>query len=245
MFYREIIMIKLNFIPGTKYKIYSDDDKFSFGIDAILLSDYAKIKNNSKVLEIGGGTGIISMRINYLYHPSKVYCVEIQEDNFNILKNNIKVNNLENRIEIFNEDINNCYSIFKNDSLDYIVTNPPYYRNNAGIKNKDRNQYISRYEVFLNLDDIFKFAKYKLKTKGELYMINRPSRIVDILTSARKYNIEPKRMRIVNSKSDEEAKMVLIKFIKNSGNNFEMEKPLIIYNENNEYTEEVKRIYYG
>lgn len=238
-------MIKLNFIPGTKYKIYSDNDKFSFGIDAVLLSDYAKIKKDSKVLEIGGGTGIISMRVNYLYNPSKIYCVEIQEDNFKILKDNIKVNSLEDKIEILNEDINNCYNIFKNDSLDYIITNPPYYKDNAGIKNKDKNQYISRYEVFLKLDDIFKVAKYKLKTKGELFMINRPSRIVDILTSARNYNIEPKCMRLVNSKSDEEAKMVLIKFIKNSGNNFTMEKPLIIYNKDNEYTEEVMRIYYG
>ncbi len=237
--------MKLNFIPGTKYKIYSENDKFSFGIDAILLSDYAKIKKGTKVLEIGGGTGIISMRISYLYEPKKIYCVEIQDDNFNILKDNIKVNNLESKIEILNEDINNCYNTFRNDSLDYIITNPPYYRNNAGIKNKDKNQYISRYEVFLKLDDIFKFAKYKLKTKGELYMINRPSRVVDILSKAREYNIEPKSMRIVNSKSDEEAKMVLIKFIKNSGNNFEMEKPLVIYNKDNKYTEEVMRIYYG
>ncbi|WP_099203602.1 tRNA1(Val) (adenine(37)-N6)-methyltransferase [Miniphocaeibacter massiliensis] len=238
-------MIKEHYIPGTNYKINSIEDKFSFGIDAILLSSFAKVKSSDKVLEIGGGTGIISLRMNYLYNPKIIDCVEIQKDNYNVLEKNIEINNLKNLINPINEDINNCFENYKNDSLDIIVTNPPYYKVDAGIKNKNENHYISRYEVYLKLEDIFKFAKYKLKSKGVLYMINRPSRLVDICEMARIYKIEPKNLVPVVSKIGEEPKMILMKFVKNSGANFVFKKPLVVYNEKGEYTEEVKKIYYG
>ncbi|MFY9284594.1 MAG: methyltransferase [Miniphocaeibacter sp.] len=237
--------MKLNYIPGTNYKIYTDSEKFSFGIDAILLSDFAKTKKNSRVLEIGGGTGIISLRMNYLYSPKNIACVEIQKDNFEILSENIKLNKLQDCINPINEDINNCYNLIKNDSLDVIVTNPPYYKLNHGIKNNDMNQFISRYEVYLTLEDIFKFAKLKLKSNGILYMINRPRRLVDILYYGRKYKMEPKKIVPVISRKTEEPKMILLKFVKNGRSDFVFEKPLIIYNDENEYTDRIKRIYYG
>ncbi len=238
-------MIKEHYIPGTNYKINSLTDKFSFGTDAVLLSDFAKVKRKDKVLEIGGGTGIISLRMNALYSPRNIQCVEILKENFDVLKENIKINNLENIVFPVNKDINNCYEDYENDSLDVVVTNPPYFRVESGIKNKDENHYISRYEVFLKLEDIFKFAKIKLNFRGTLYMINRPSRLVDIFEMARKYEMEPKELVPVVSRLGEEPKMVLVKMVKKGGENFVFKKPLVIYNEKGDYTKEVKEIYYG
>ena len=238
-------MIKEHYIPGTNYKINSIEDKFSFGTDAILLSDFAKCKYKDKVLEIGGGTGVISMRMNYLYRPKNIQCVEIQMDNFEVLKKNIELNNLSDYINLVNKDINDCYDMYENCSLDIIVTNPPYFQVESGIKNKDENHYISRYEVFLKLEDIFKFAKSKLNFRGVLYMINSPTRLVDIFEMGRKYGIEPKNLVPVVSKIGEEPKMVLIKLVKDGGANFVFEKPLAIYDDKGEYTEEVMKIYYG
>lgn len=237
--------MKLNFIPGTNYEIYSIENSFSFGIDAILLSDFSKIPKNAIGLEIGGGTGIVSLRMDYIYNPKLIYCVEIQKENYLALQKNINFNKLNDKIIPVNKDINKCYEDYDNDKFDFIVTNPPYYRYNSGITNKNKNQYISRYEVYLKLEDIFKFSKYKLKTKGVLYMINRANRIVDIFEYARKYNLEPKEMIPVLSRSCESPKMVLVKFVKNAGKNFEYKKPLIIYDENGEYTKNIKEIYYG
>lgn len=237
--------MKLNYIPGTDYNIYSLEEGFSFGIDAILLSDFAKIQKGSIGLEIGGGTGIISLRMDYLYNPKKIYCVEIQEDNYNILEENIEINKLNKKIIPINKDINNCFNDYSNDIFDFIVTNPPYYKYNSGIVNKNKNQYISRYEIYLKLEDIFKFSKYKLKTKGRLYMINRASRIVDIFEYARKYNLEPKEMIPISSKLGDSPKMVLIKFVKNAGSDFKYKKPLVIYDDKGEYTRKIKEIYYG
>ena len=237
--------MKLNYIPGTEYKVYSYENKFSFGVDAILLSYFAKIKRNLNILEIGAGTGVVSLRMNSLYSPNKIYSVEIQKDNYDLLIKNIYYNKLENIIYPINANINDYFHICKNDSIDIIVTNPPYYKLNSGIKNLDNNQFISRYEIFLKLEDIFKFAKYKLKSKGELYMINRPGRLIDIIELSRKYGIEPKTLVPVVSKVSEEPKMILIKFVKNAGANFVFEKPILIYDIDNEYTKEIREIYYG
>ncbi|WP_300410401.1 tRNA1(Val) (adenine(37)-N6)-methyltransferase [Lagierella sp.] len=237
-------MLEKNYILGTNLHIYSDRDKFSFGIDAILLSSFCKVKTKDIVLEIGGGTGIISLRVFDLYSPSKIHCVEIQKDNFEILLKNIKSNNLEQRIHPLNKDINDCYDIFEENSLDVIVTNPPYFKYGCGIENENENKLISRYEKYLKLEDIFKFSKSKLKELGKLFMVNRPQRLVDLFYYGRKYRIEPKRIVPVLSRREEKPQFVLVEFVKNAGEFFTYEKPLIIY-EDGGYRKEIIDLYDG
>mgnify|MGYP002756971340 CR=1 FL=1 len=237
-------MLEKNFIPGTKLHIYSERNKFSFGIDAILLSSFCKIGRRDRVLEIGSGTGIISLRIQGLYNPISIDAVEIQRDNYEILIENIKSNGLEGKINPYNEDINYCYDIFEDNSLDVIVTNPPYYKYGCGIQNQNENKLISRYEKYLKVQDIFKFSKAKLKDRGRLYMVNRPERLVDLFFYGRKFKVEPKKMVPVLSRQGEKPQFALFEFIKNAGEFFSYEKPLVIYDQKG-YRKEIIDLYDG
>ena len=181
-------------------KIIQNKEGFCFGIDSVLLSDFAKnIKKGSKVLDLGTGTGIIPILLCGKTELKKIVGVEIQEEVSNMAKRSIKLNDLENRFEIINENILNLNNIYKNQTFDVVVTNPPYKKNGTGIVNEDEKKIISRHEITAKLEDFIKIAKDLLKDKGEFYMVHRPERLVDILSILRKYKIEPKTIRFVFS----------------------------------------------
>ncbi len=232
-----------DYIPGTDYIIFQDRRKFSFGVDAVLLSDFAKIKPEDTVLDIGAGTGIVGLRIHALYQPKKIYAVEIQEKVAELCARSIAANGLEEKIHLIVGDLNRCGDDFEDGALDVIVSNPPYVKKCGGILNEDDNQRISRQEVTLSLEDVFAFAHKKLKHHGSLYMIHRPARLVDVLSTGRAYQLEPKRMRMIQSKEGAAPTMVLVAFRHNGGAHFDVDAPLIIYNPDGSYTEEVLSIY--
>lgn len=229
-------MIKLDYIPRTNLKMIHIDGAYSFGIDSILLADFAKMKKNKILLDIGSGNGILAMMANSLYDLEKVYAVEIQGAKTKILKENLDLNGINN-IEIINEDLNKVD--FKENSLDYIITNPPYYKIDQNIKNKDEEYLISRQELYLNLDDIFAFANKSLKDKGKLFIIHKPERMVEIFNKSG--NLKPKRIRFVSSTYDTKPQFILIEFVKNAKDGLKIENPIIIYKYGT-YTDQVKRI---
>lgn len=225
-------------------KIIQNKKGFCFGIDSILLSDFAKnIKKNSIVLDLGTGTGIISILLCEKSKLKKITGIEIQKDVYEMAKKSIKLNKLENKLEIINENILNLNNLFEKNSIDVIVTNPPYKKKNTGIINENEKKLISRHEITADLEDFIKIAKDLLKDKGEFYMVHRPERLVDILSLMRKYKIEPKILRLVYSNKNKEPKLILIKGIKNAKQFLKLESNLYIYDENGEYTEEIKKIY--
>lgn len=225
-------------------KIIQNKDGFCFGIDSILLSDFAKeIKENSTVLDLGTGTGIISILLCEKTKLKKIIGIEIQKEVYEMAKKSIKLNRLENKFEIINENILNLNNIFQKNSIDVIVTNPPYKKKNTGIINKNEKKLISRHEITANLEDFIKISKDLLKDKGEFYIVHRPERLVDILSLMRQYKIEPKKLKIVYSNKNKEPKLVLIKGIKNAKPFLKVENNLYIYDENGKYSEEIKKIY--
>ena len=225
-------------------KIIQNKKGFCFGIDSVLLSDFAKeIKDNSTVIDLGTGTGIISTLLCGKTKLKKIIGVEIQEEVYKMAKKSIKLNKLENKFEIINENILNLNNIFEKNSIDAIVTNPPYKKKNTGVINEDEKKLISRHEITADLEDFIRVSKELLKDKGEFYMVHRPERLVDIFSLMRKYKIEPKKMRMVYSNKDKESKLVLINGIKNAKPFLKLENNLYIYDENGEYTEEIKKIY--
>ena len=225
-------------------KIIQNINNFCFGIDAVLLSDFAKnIKKDSKVVDLGTGTGIISILLCGKTELSKIIGIEIQKELCDMVSRSIKLNNLQNRFEIVNDDIKNIDKIFDKNSIDVVVTNPPYKKQNSGIINENDKKTIARHEVLCNIEDIVKQAFSILKNNGELYMIHRPERIVDIIYNLRKYKIEPKIIRFVQPSINKEPTMVLIKAIKNAKPFLKLEKPLIVYNDDRTYTDEILRIY--
>lgn len=225
-------------------KIIQNKKGFCFGIDSVLLSDFAKnIKNNSLVLDLGTGTGIIPTLLCGKTNLKKVIGVEVQEKISEMAKRSIKLNNLEERFQVINENILNLKKIYPNQTFDVIVTNPPYKKKNSGIINESYEKLISRHEIEANLEDFIKITRDLLKDKGEFYMVHRPERLVDILSIMRKEKIEPKVLRMVYSNKNKEPKLILIKGIKNAKPFLKVEKNLYIYDENGNYTDEILEIY--
>ena len=225
-------------------KIIQNKKGFCFGIDSVLLSDFAKnIKINSNILDLGTGTGILPILLSAKTKLKKAVGIEKQKEVFEMAKKNIKLNNLENKIEIINEDILNLNNIYEKNKFDVIITNPPYKKKDTGLKNEEEKNIISRHETTATLEDFIKISKDLLKDKGEFYMVHRPERLVDILYLMRKYKIEPKLLRFVFSNKNKEPKLILIKGIKNAKPFLKIEKNLYIYEENGEYSEEINEIY--
>ena len=225
-------------------KIIQNKDGFCFGIDAVLLSDIAKnIKKNSMVLDLGTGTGIISILLCGKTNLKKIVGVEVQKEVYDMACRSVKLNNLEDKFEVINENILNLENVFDCNKFDVIVTNPPYKKQNTGIINDEKKKVISRHEVLANLEDFIRIASKLLKDKGEFYMIHRPERIVDIFSLMRKYRVEPKEIRLVFSNEKNPPKMVLIKGVKNGGEYLKFRENLYIYKKDGSYTDEILEIY--
>jgi len=169
--------------------------------------------------------------------------IEIQSDVCEMANRSILYNNLQEKYKIINGDIKKLDSIITKESFDAVVTNPPYKKENSGVTNIDESKLISRHEIMCSLEDVIKAAFFALKEKGSLYMIHRPERIVDIMCTMRKYRIEPKTMRLIIPKPKEKPNLVLIKGIKYGNSFLQVPNPLIIYNQDGTYTEELKDIY--
>ena len=225
-------------------KIIQNERGFCFGIDSVLLSDFAKnIKKNGLVLDLGTGTGIIPILLCGKTELKKIIGVEIQKEVSDMAKRSSKLNNLEDRFQVLNEDILNLNKIYENQTFDAIVTNPPYKKKDTGIINEDERKIISRHEITAKLEDFIKVSKDLLKDKGEFYMVHRPERLVDIFSLLRKYKIEPKELRFVYSNINKPPKLVLVKGIKNSKSFLKVDKNLYIYDDKGNYTNEILKIY--
>lgn len=235
---------RIDDLEFKKLKVIQNKEGFCFGIDAVLLSDFAKnIKNNAKVLDLGTGTGIISILLCGKTNLSKIIGVEVQEEVADMAKRSVRLNNLENKFEIINENITNLEKIYERNSFDVIVTNPPYKKENTGIVNEEKKKLISRHEILAKLEDYIKISNKLLKDKGEFYMVHRPERLVDIITYMRQYKIEPKEIRFVCSHENEPPKLVLIKGIKSGKPFLKFKENLYIYEKDGNYTEEILKIY--
>lgn len=197
-------MRKLDYIPKTDIKMIHVDRSYTFGVDSIILLDFAKMKKNKTLIDIGSGSGILSLGANSYYDLKKVYAIEIQEEKAKLFKENLKLNGIYN-IEIINEDLNKV-SLGTN-AVDYIITNPPYYKITDNIGNKSEEFLISRQEKYLNLENIFDFANKILKDRGKLFMIHKPERMVEIFKESG--NLKPKRIKFVQSTYDKKPSLSL------------------------------------
>ena len=225
-------------------KIIQNKDGFCFGVDSVLLSDYAKkIKKNATVLDIGTGTGIISILLCKKTNLSKIYGIEIQEDVADMAKRSSELNGLEDKFEVININIKDVFTKIEPHSCDVVVTNPPYKKVDTGVKSTDKKQLISRHEVECTLEDIISASSKLLKDLGEFYMVHRAERLVDIMCLLRKYKIEPKNIRFVHSRSCEKPSLILVRAVRNAREFLKIDEPLIIYKDNGEYTDEILKIY--
>lgn len=226
------------------YQLIQNPEKFCFGMDAVVLSDFAKIKQNVNVLDMGTGTGIIPILMEARNETASFTALEIQEESADMARRSVALNHLEHKITIVDGDIKEAGKLFGAASFDVITCNPPYMIGNHGLKNPDAPKAVARHEILCTFDDIAREAALLLKDGGSFFMVHRPFRLVELMATLTRYGLEPKRMRLVYPFVDKEPNMVLLEARKGGKPRITVEKPLIIYREQGEYTKEIYSLYY-
>lgn len=234
---------RIDELQRNGYRIIQDKDRFCFGMDAVLLSGFCKIKKGERVLDLGTGTGIIPILLEAKTEADHLTGLEIQEDSADMAKRSILLNQLEHKIDIICGDIKEASTIFGNGTFDVVTTNPPYMIGNHGLKNDDLPKTIARHELLCNFEDIVRETYKILVPGGRFYLVHRPFRLAEIMATLIQFGLEPKRMRLVYPYIDKEPNMVLIEAKKGGNSRITIEKPLIVYQDKNEYTEEIIQLY--
>ncbi len=234
-----------NYLLGYKnLKIIQDNEMFNFSLDSVLLPNFITINDSTKnILDIGTGNAPIPL---ILSQKTKAHItgIEIQKEVSNIAKKTIKLNNLENKINIINDDIKEYYKKATPEYYDIITCNPPYFEVKKTSKfNKNDYKTIARHEVTLKLEDILKIARKLLKNGGTLGLVHRPERLIDILTTMRNYNIEPKKIRLIYPGKNKESNILLIEGKKNGKKGLKILPPLYSHNQDGTYTEEIQKYF--
>lgn len=224
-------------------KLIQKQHGFRFGIDAVLLANFANIKRNSRVIDLCTGTGIIPILIYGKNQISEAIGVEIQEDMAEMANRSSQLNEIEDKVKFFCADLKNTDYLKSLGRFDVLTVNPPYKLNNAGIVNPSDKLAIARHEVMCNLEDVIKAARTLLKDNGRMYMVHRPERLADIITLMRKYKVEPKRIRMIHPNTKKAPNIVLVEGQRDGGSFLKWEAPLYVYNDDGDYTEEINQIY--
>ena len=226
------------------YRIIQNTKGFCFGMDAVLLSDYARIRKGAVVMDLCSGTGIIPILLMARYQPGRVSGLEIQESFVEMAGRSMKLNGLSDLIEIRQGDVMQVPDLYRRETYDYVTCNPPYMTGDHGLTNPDRIKAVARHEILCKLSDVVRAAAWLLKPGGHMLMVHRPFRLAEIISCLRDHRLEPKRMRLVYPFIDKEPNMVLIESVKGAKARITVEKPLIIYREPGVYTDEVRNLYY-
>lgn len=233
--------LRIDWVPGTRYKIIQNREAFSYGMDAILISNFSKA--TGKVMDLGTGSGIIPIRLADEKRVKKIYGVEIQKYVAQLAQASVELNGLEEKIEILHMDLRKLTERFGKSTFDTIISNPPYMRAGSAIVNREKNFALARHEITCNFEDIIRIADYLLKPLGKVYIVHRPDRLTDIFYTMRKYKIEPKYIRFVQAKLNRRPNLILLEGIKHGKPDLKFFHPLIVYKDDGTYTDEIYEIY--
>lgn len=226
-------------------KIIQNPDWFCFGTDAVLLSDYSakSVKKNARILDMCSGNGIIALLLSHKTDAEKIYALEIQDKVSEMAKRSVKLNNLDDKIEVICGDLKSSENIFGRSFFNNIICNPPYKEAGGGLPSKDDTVMIARHEIMCSLEDIIRVSSILLAPQGKLTMIHRPERLADILCLMRQYKIEPKRLRFVHPMPNKTATMILVEGSYCGNPKLFLDPPLYVYNEPEVYSDEILHIY--
>ncbi len=234
---------RIDDLQRNNYKIIQDPERFCFGMDAVLLSGFAKAKEGDRVIDLGTGTGIIPILMEAKTGASDLIGLEIQPESADMAQRSVELNHLESKIRIVTGDIKKASSLFGAATFDVVTSNPPYMTEHHGITNEKSPKAIARHELLCTLEDVISQAARLLRPGGSFYMVHRPFRLVDIMVLMREYHLEPKRMKLVYPYIDKDPNMVLIEGLRGGRPRMTVEKPLIVYKEPGVYTDEIYEIY--
>ena len=236
-------MERLDDLERDGLKIYQNPEKFCFGVDAVLLSSFVKVKEGETAVDIGTGNGVIPLLLTAKTQGKIFYGMEIQPEVAEMAQRSVAVNHLEEKVRIICADVKDSAAYFKGGSVDVVTCNPPYMNDGQGLVNDADAQTIARHEVKCTLDDVLREGARMLRDGGRYYMVHRPYRLADVIDTMRRNRLEPKRMRLVHPYADKDANLVLIEAAKDGGSFMVVEKPLIVYEKPGTYTKDVLKFY--
>lgn len=234
---------RLDDLHRNGYRIIQNEKAFCFGMDAVLLSGYAVVREGERAADLGTGTGIIPILLEAKTGGEHFTGLEIQAEMADMARRSVALNHLEEKIDIVYGDIKEASQIFGAASFDVVTTNPPYMNDAHGLQNPDPVKAIARHEVLCTLEDVVREGAKLLVPGGRFYMVHRPHRLVEIINTMTSFKLEPKRIKFVHPFVDKEANMVLIEGIKGGKSMIKVEKPIIVYKEQGVYTDEIYDIY--
>lgn len=232
---------RIDNIGFSDLKLIQKPDEFCYGVDAVILADFASRKKAKHIVDLGTGTGIIPLIISHKTEAEFIYGVEYQKDSFDRAMRNVELNGLVGRVDFINANVAEFDGL--KEWADVVTTNPPYMVSNGAITNENSAKTIARHETVGSLEDFVKCAAGILKNKGDFYMVHRPSRLVDIFYLCREYRLEPKELRFVAPKAGDTPNIVLIHCVKNGGVELKILDELYVYEEKGVYSSEIQKIY--
>lgn len=234
---------RIDELQRNGYQIIQNEKGFCFGMDAVLLSGFAKVKRGENALDLGTGTGIIPILLEAKTEGRHFTGLEIQETSADMAQRSVCLNDLNEKVEIIRGDIKEATDLFGKASFDVVTSNPPYMTGQHGLVNPDMPKAVARHEILCTLEDVIGQASALLKENGRFYMVHRPFRLAEIMVTMSRYRLEPKRMKLVYPFVDKEPNMVLIEGLKGGRPRVTVEKPLIVYEKPGVYTSEIYDIY--
>ena len=237
---------RLDDLHRNGYQIIQNEKLFCFGMDAVLLSDFANVKRGGRALDLGTGTGIIPILMAAKTQGEHFTGLEISMTSADMARRSVELNGLDQRIAIVQGDIKEAGELFAPASFDTVTSNPPYMIGKHGLVNPDIEKAAARHEILCTLDDVVRAAAKLVKPGGHFYMVHRPFRLAEIICTMSAYKLEPKRMKLVYPYADKEPNMVLLEAVRGGRSRMTVEKPLIVYEKPGVYTKDIIEIYgYG
>ena len=234
---------RIDDLQRNGYRIIQNKDKFCFGMDAVLLSGFARVNPGDRVIDLGTGTGIIPILLEAKYEGEHYTGLEIQEEMAEMAARSVRLNGLEEKIDIVKGDICRARELLGLAVFDVVTCNPPYMNDAHGLKNPELPKAIARHEVLCTLEDVVREGAGILKTGCHFFMVHRPHRLIEIISTLVKYKLEPKRMKMVHPFVDKDANMVLIEAVRGGKSMIKVEPPLVVYRDVGVYTDEVYQVY--
>ena len=230
--------IRCDYLPGCNYKIWQDVQAFPFTTDAVFLGNFPHLVNKAKVLELGCGTGAISMLLESR-GAAEITAIDCNPVVTELLRRSVADNGLEKKFTVVEGDIRQYKKLLKPESMDLVVANPPY-------RNSGNTRHIGTaacHEVTSTLEDFFKAAAFAVRYRGRFALVQLPERFVESVELARRYGLQPKRLQWVHSSVNKPAWIFLMEMVKGGSYGLDVLPPLIMYESNGEYTEQVKAYY--
>lgn len=232
---------RIDEIGFSNLRLIQKPEEFCYGVDAVILADFASKKKAARIVDLGTGTGIVPVILSHKTKAEFIYGIEYQKNSFDRAVRNVELNGLADRLEFINANVAEFDGL--KEWADAVTTNPPYMVSNGAITNENTAKTIARHETVGTLEDFVKCASGILKNKGDFYMVHRPSRLVDIFVTCRKYRLEPKEIRFVAPRKGERPNIILVHCVKNGGAELKILNDLYVYEQPGVYSDEIEKIY--